>query len=152
MNPNDEKNLETLIHQTLRSLPERQAPSTLEHRVFNALAARKALPWWRQSFTHWPAPARLGFAGGSLVLVAGLLLSGSIDTARLSHAFSTVCTCLAPLRATIGVLGYIGNLGAHLFHSIPAAYLYGGTAAIVMFYVVLFGLGTTAYRTFFANR
>jgi hypothetical protein len=49
MSPNPENNerkLERLIHETLRELPARQAPSSLENRVLAELARRTALPWW----------------------------------------------------------------------------------------------------------
>lgn len=39
------QDLEKLIHQTLRALPDRKAPRSLEHRVLAAIAARQALPW-----------------------------------------------------------------------------------------------------------
>ncbi|OIR06332.1 hypothetical protein GALL_115220 [mine drainage metagenome] len=152
MNPNDEQKLETLIHQTLRSLPERQAPRTLELRVLNSIAARRTLPWWRQSYTHWPMPARLGFAGASVALAAAILVYGSLGVAGLARMFGALCSCVLPLKAVLGAAGSFGHLATTLFDRIPALYLYGGLGAIVLFYVALFGLGTTAYRAFIANR
>ena len=37
MNANNPQDLEKLIHCTLRSLPDRRAPATLEHRVLAAI-------------------------------------------------------------------------------------------------------------------
>jgi hypothetical protein len=152
MNPNDEKNLEAFIHRTLRALPERQAPATLEHRVLDALAARKTQPWWSRSFSRWPVPARLGFGAVSLSLVAALLVSGSFGSVGVSNILANLKSDLSPARAVFHALSSLVVLCGDLFARIPSLYLYGGIAAIALFYVALFGIGTTAYRTFFAKR
>ena len=41
---NHQEKLERAIHQTLRALPPRRAPRSLEDRVFAELARRAALP------------------------------------------------------------------------------------------------------------
>lgn len=66
-----ERRLERLLDRTLRGLPVRRAPATLESRVLAELARRAALPWWRRSFVHWPQAARAVFASMCLIL-AGL--------------------------------------------------------------------------------
>ena len=63
--------LENFIHQTLRSLPDRPAPRSLESRVLAAIEARAALPWWKQSFAQWPVAARFVWLYGIIAVVAG---------------------------------------------------------------------------------
>ena len=60
-------NLEQLIDRTLRELPLRRAPRTLETRVLAAIAARQALPWWKRSGATAEAGSILG---GPLALLA----------------------------------------------------------------------------------
>ena len=83
------EDLEKLIHQTLRSLPARRAPLSLESRVRAAIEARAALPWWKQSFA-----ARVAFLIGSagiakLAIMAVVWAMAGFDGAQLANAFST---------------------------------------------------------------
>ena len=148
MKPHNEQKLEQLIHQTLRALPDRKAPRTLESRVLAGIAARQALPWWRQSFAHWPLPARAAFlvlAGG---LAAGFVLlgaNGSVDLLPAIRGF------LAPLAQVRAVATFVADLGTTVFRSIPILWLYGVVAFIATLYAALFGLGATAYRTLIVN-
>ena len=149
MNPHDEQKLEQLIHHTLRALPDRRAPRSLESRVLAGIAARQALPWWRQSFAHWPLAVRAAFlvlAGG---LAAGLVLLGTAGSADLLHA---VRGFLAPVAQVRAVASFVADLGATVFRSIPTLWLYGVVAFIATLYAALFGLGATAYRTLIVNR
>ena len=50
----DNNDLEKFIHAQLQKLPDREAPESLLSNVLDAIAAREKVPWWRQSFTHWP--------------------------------------------------------------------------------------------------
>ena len=68
MRPQPEGELEQFIDRELRQLPDRQAPATLLPRVMAAWVERQRRPWWRQSFSHWPGAARIGF----LVLTTAL--------------------------------------------------------------------------------
>ena len=149
MNPPDEQKLEQLIHHTLRALPDRKAPRSLESRVLAGIAARQALPWWRQSFAHWPLAVRAAFlvlAGG---LAAGLVLLGATGSADLWHAFRGF---LAPVAQVRAAAAFVADLGATVFRSIPTLWLYGVVAFIAALYAALFGLGATAYRTLTVNR
>jgi len=146
--------LEKLIHQTLRALPDRQAPRTLEARVLAAIGERASLPWWRQSFARWPVGARCVFllVSGGLVkvaLMAAVWVMAGFDSVQFTSAFATP---FAWLHETQAVLGGIGNFFALLFRSIPSLWLYGGLAVVASLYAALFGLGAAAYRTLYANR
>jgi len=145
----DDLKLEQLVHQMLRPLPDRKAPRSLESRVLAGIAARQAMPWWRQSFAHWPLPVRgafLALAGG---LVAGFVLLGATGAADLLPALRGF---LAPLAQVRSVATFVADLGATVFRSIPTLWLYGVVAFIATLYAALVGLGATAYRTLIVNR
>ena len=150
MTPPDHHDLERLVDQTLRDLPPRRAPRSLETRVLAAIAARAALPWWRKSFTYWPQPARIGFVGVSLAIVAAhfWVLTG-LDVSALGAA----------IAAKFSWLGAVATLGATIrefcqvvLRSIPPIWLYGGLALVASSYAARFGLGATAYRALYATR
>ncbi len=152
MNPHDPEKLERLIHQTLRSLPDRRAPHTLEARVLAALAARVALPWWRQAFTAWPLAARAVFVMISTAAAAGLVfvvMSGS-------NGLPTVAPTLARLQAPFIELNALGaaisDFCGAMMRSIPPLWLYGSIAVVATLYTALFGLSAAAYRTLYARR
>jgi hypothetical protein len=143
--------LEKFIHQTLRALPDRRAPRSLEARVLAAIAARQALPWWRQSFAHWPLAARGAFLVFTAVLAAALVAmclrfaGGAQPAALLAEPLEQ----LARVRA---VAGGIGDFFATVLRSIPSVWLYGAIAFVGVMYATLFGLGAAAYRAFFFQR
>ena len=152
MNPSPENHekLAHLVHRALRDQPLRRAPRSLEQRVFAALAQRAALPWWRQSFSHWPQAAR----GAFLVLTAALagvlvwVLSG-FDVQQAAGALAPQFTWVASVR----VIGSsLADFGTIIFRSIAPVWLYGIAALILALYAALFGLGTAAYRTLYVNR
>ncbi len=153
MKPSPE-DLEKLIHQTLRSLPARRAPLSLESRVRAAIEARAALPWWKQSFTAWPVAARVAFLISSagiakLAIMAVVWAMAGFDGAQLANAFSTQ---FAWVQTVSGVFTVIGNFFVTVYRAIPPLWLYGGLAAVAALYAALFGLGATAYRLLYANR
>jgi hypothetical protein len=150
MKPHDEARLERLIHQTLRDLPERRAPQTLEQRVLGEIARRATQPWWRQNFAHWPAGARLIFIGVSLAAIAFLMwVAGGLNAAQARELFATPLAWIDTVR----VVGHaVGDFASATFRSIPPLWLYGGLAIVGTLYVTLFGLGAAAYRAFYAPR
>jgi hypothetical protein len=142
---------EKIIDQALRDLPARRAPRTLEARVLAAIAARQALPWWRQSFGHWPLAARGAFLVVTATLAAAIVAlcfrtSGEVQTSSL---LTGPLALLAQVRA---VFGGVNDFCAVVFRSIPSIWLYGGLAFVATMYAALFGLGAAAYRSFFAQR
>lgn len=144
--------LEQLIHQTLRSLPDRRAPRSLEARVLAALETRQTLPWWRQSFMAWPLPVRCLFivlSAGAVALLAGAWMMYGAERPELSHTFAQPLALLEGLRSVVRALA---DFGAILVRSIPSAWIYGALACFAGLYVTLFGLGATAYRALYANR
>ena len=154
MNPPDEQKLERLIHATLRELPPQRAPDSLAARVLAELARRAALPWWRQSFVHWPLPARAVFVVASAAfakvgIMAAVWAMAGFDGTAFREAFSTQ---FAWVRAAASVGNAFGDFCTVMLHSIPPLWLYGAAAVVGALYFTLFGLGTFAYRTLYANR
>ena len=152
--PNPHEKLERLVHQTLRELPPRRAPRSLEQRVLAAIERRAARPWWRKSFAHWPIAARAAFLLLSLGIVklalfGGVWVMSGFDRAQFRAAFATQLTWMengfAVVRAITGFFDI-------MFRTIPPLWLYGGLAFVGAMYFALFGLGAAAYRTLYARR
>jgi hypothetical protein len=135
--------LERRVHRSLRALPQRRAPLSLEGRVFEELSRLASLPWWRRSFAHWPSIARAAF----LVISVGLSALTFIGSARLIAS-------LAPLRGLGDSLAWLSTsleaLGS-LARAIPSIWLYEGLAAAALLYGLLFALGAAAYRTLYLD-
>lgn len=154
MNPRDEQNLERTIDRTLRALPPRSAPASLEARVLAEIARRAALPWWKQSFVHWPLAARGAFivvsaAMAKLAIFATVWVMGDFDAGTFRQAFTNQ---FAWLETALSMLRIVGDFFAVMGRNIPALWLYGAVAIVATLYVALFGLGAAAYRTLYAAR
>lgn len=146
--------LERLVHETLRSLPPRRAPRTLEARVHAAIEARAARAWWRQPYPHWPAAARIGFGvfssvAAAAVIVAAMGMAGGLPLAdRLGTGevqIDALDTAQQLVRATWKIVG-------SLVERVPSGWFHGALAVLAVLYATLFGLGATAYRTLCAHR
>lgn len=151
MPPLTPEEIEKLVDRTLRDLPARRAPRTLENRVLAAIAAQQALPWWRQSFVHWPLAARGAFFVVTALLAAAIITLCFRTSAEV-QATSLLAGPLALWGKVAAVCTGVGNFGAVVLRSIPSVWLYGGLAFIGVMYVALFGLGAAAYRSLFVQR
>lgn len=152
--PHDEEKLAQAIHRTLRDLPPRPAPRSLELRVLAELARRAALPWWRHSFSHWPAAARATFCVASagvikLVLMATVWVMAGFDPAQFQAAFAPQFTWM---ENGFAVVQAIAGFVEIVLRNIPTLWLYGGLAFVAILYVALFGLGAAAYRVLYVRR
>jgi hypothetical protein len=137
---------ERFIDRTLRALPPRQAPHTLESRVLAELARRAALPWWRQQFAYWPRAARLALllgACGAAVAVTWLLAS-----TKALHLTSSP-------PAWIGSFSHATSSISHVFASvvglIPPLWLYTALALCALLYGALLGLGAFGYHILYID-
>jgi len=151
MNPEE---LEKFIHRTLRSLPDRHAPETLESRILAALESRAAIPWWHKSWSYWPSWVRAVFvlfcgSAAGLLVYGGMAVQTGVDAAQLSTTFAPVLHVIRPVidlgRGLAGCVAVIGR-------NIPSVWLYGAVMFVAGLYALLFGLGAAAYRTLWANR
>jgi hypothetical protein len=151
---NHSEKLERAIHQTLRALPPRRAPRSLEARVFAELERRAALSWWRQSFAHWPLPARAVFFVAALALVkltltVAVWVMAGFDSASFLAALSTPVSWA---QAGVSLVRGVTDFCFVIFRSIPPLWLYGTVAFVAAMYAALFGLGAAAYRTLYVSR
>jgi hypothetical protein len=132
---------ESMVNQTLASLPLRRAPATLEARVLGELQRRASLPFWRRSFMHWPLPARAAFLAMCAISI-GLALQGAAAAVEAVHS-------LAWAREAGMLLVTGGDLAVSLAHAALPAWLYGIIAVFALLYACLFGLGAAVYRTLY---
>ncbi len=144
-----EQKLERALTQALEGLPLRRAPGTLELRVVDELERRAALPWWRVSFTHWPAAPRVAFVAVCIALVAATILGGVFAFAGDRSFDQAAALVLSWVQPFLAVMSSAGGVATLLVRVIPPLWLYGGLALGIMLYVALFGLGAAAYRTLY---
>jgi hypothetical protein len=146
-----ERQLARLFERTLRDLPLRRAPSTLEARVLCELQRRASLPWWRRSFSHWPVLARAGFGLGSAVLIASILAGGALLMDIVQSLPASGERWLSWGRPGAALAGAVAQLAAALVRAVPLAWVYDGLAVSAMLYAALFGLGIAGYRTLYRS-
>jgi len=149
--PDNHEQLERLIHRTLRELPPRRAPRSLEARVMAELERRAALPWWHQSYAHWPVAVRAAFFLGTAALAA-LLVAGLFSLTRGAGATQLAADGFAWLSLTRDLARTASDTAGALWRSIPPLWLYGTLATLAACYATLIGVGAAAYRTFRATR
>lgn len=148
--PESEQNLERFVHQALRDLPARRAPRSLESRVLAELERRAAQPWWRKSFAYWPLAARGAFLVVSAAFAAALVwVFAGVDPTHAIDAVKADFTWVATIRA---IAGSTIDFATIVIRGISPVWIYGTIATIVGLYAALFGIGTAAYRTLYANR
>ena len=156
-NPNNseqrpaEERLERLFERSLRDLPLRAAPPSLEARVSAAIERRAARPWWRLSFSHWPDVARSAFvlASGGIVwlsVLEAIWAAGVLGSPRGPIALS-----ISWAREAAAMTGAIGEILATLGRAIPSGWLSGGLAVSAVLYSVLFGLAIAGYRILYLD-
>ena len=146
-----EQKLERLLDRTLRELPLRRAPPSLESRVLGEIERREARPWWQLSFVHWPELARVGFvlACGGLIWLSAFM---GIWPVRIPGALhDPVALTVTWAREAAAFTDALGELVAALTRAIPPVWLSGGLAMSAALYSVLFGLGIAAYRILYLN-
>jgi hypothetical protein len=153
-NRESQDRLERLVHRTLRQLPARPAPRSLEQRVLAEIERREALPWWRKSFVHWPVPARAVFlvvcvAIAKLALMGSVWVMAGFDAAAFREAFAPQVAWMAN---AVAVFEAIRSCFEIVGRNIPPLILYGGAAFIAAMYALVFGLGAAAYKAIHARR
>jgi hypothetical protein len=150
MSPHEsDEALQRLLDRALRELPPRRAPAALEARVLNELERRAAAPWWRRSFMHWPAPARIALLVTCIALVALVFVGGAAGTAGLRSLLQSGTMSLPWARGIGALMVSAGNVITLLARTVPATRLYQGIVLCALLYAVLFGLGAVVYRTLY---
>ncbi len=139
---------EQFLSRSLRDLPFRHAPVSLESRVFNELQRRAALPWWHRGFTSWPIAIRAAFVGICSAIVA-LTLLGSWAIAAVGTLNAVGALAMSWTQPAMAVVAWAGEVSALLVRVIPDAWLHGALAVGATLYAILFGLGAAAYRSLY---
>ena len=148
--PKEDPKLTALIATELRELPDVRAPASLQARVFAELARRQSLPWWRQSFRHWPMAAQAVFA---------LLAIGLMHPALWSPAFSALQELIDPVtggaldilhwaQALAAGITILGTAFGDVFAALPSRWLFAMAMAMALgsSCVLLLVSGTLVYR------
>ena len=138
--------LERLIDRTLRALPPRQAPRTLESRVLAELERRAALPWWRQQFAYWPRAVRLAFLALSFVAAVAV-------TWLLANTTALHLTTSPPawVRGFSHATSSVSHVVSSVVGLIPPVWLYSALALCVLLYGSLLGLGAVGYHILYVD-
>jgi hypothetical protein len=148
---NESEKLERFVGHVLKRQPLRKAPASLEARVFAAIEQRAARPWWRDSFLHWPIPARVAFLLASFGIVK-LALMGAMWLIADSRTAPVVTRSVSWYEHLASLASAFGSLLSTLFRAIPPQWLFAGIALTALLYFALFVLGATAYRTLYVNK
>jgi hypothetical protein len=154
MKMNDARKLEDFVRRAVDGIPDRRAPHTLEARILAEIDRRAALPWWRQSYSHWPIAARWAFlavsaAAAAILIAAVMTFLQNPGTVQATGEVAQRFAWLGVAKDTLETLLYDAR---GVFESIPTLWVYGGLAVIASCYATLIGVGAAAYRTFFARR
>jgi hypothetical protein len=145
-----DERLERLVTQVLRDQPLRQAPASLEARVFSEIAARALLPWWRRGIASWPAAVRVPVIAGCAVCVPLVwVLSLWLATRLIPVTRSHIAGPLAFVQGTGHTLASLGVVATHIIQSIPRDWLLGGMIATATLYAVIFALIAIGYSLLF---
>jgi hypothetical protein len=150
MSSPDPDKLERLLHQTLRALPDRPAPATLEASVVAALGRRAGLPWWRRPYTHWPRSLRVAFLIVAILAAVALVAFGRSPVA--ARAFSRVALSFPWIAFLQSIGASLMDTARIVFDAIPAAWIYSTVVLLAGCYALLIGVGAAVYRTYFHRR
>ena len=120
------------------------ADSGSQGRVFAEIERYAALPWWRNSFAHWPIAARVGFLIASygflrLALAAAMWVGSALRSAQVVGALHPAERWL---HGSASIISVAADVGASVIRAVPPNWLYGAVAAALVSYAVLFGLGS----------
>jgi len=147
----DRERLEKLVDQLCKQQPLRKAPTDLYSRVMREVQMRKALPWWRKSFIHWPMAMQILFVAAA-VLTARLALICT-DWVGANWFVSGKALKESSLVQGADTVITVGNtVSSHLSGVVPMPWIYGAIAVVAVLYLVLFGIGVTTYKTLYAAR
>ncbi len=139
---------EETLDRELKSLPDRQAPSTLLPRVMAAVQAKARLPWWRRAWRTWPPAAQVL----SLVLFSTLLglvtwvgmhgwsVGAAAETTRVLNDWT------APISRFWSCLTALVNATALVSRKAGGYTLFAVGILCAAMYLSCGGLGTVCYR------
>jgi hypothetical protein len=146
----DDKKLELEIDRQLKALPELEAPAGLASRVMAALAARAAVPWYRQSWSNWPVALRWSSLTALLGLFGGLCYAGSglFDRAGASLRDKVSGNTLG-LASLWNALNDLAATACAALQHLGTGAVIGIAATLILSYTMFLALGAAYYRLAF---
>lgn len=141
-----DKNLERLIHQRLRALPEMEAPDNLVQDVMKKIEARRAAVWWKRAWPEWPRGMQILSAALLLGLLGSVFAFHDSILASINELISRITAgsqFLKPIWTLIETLLQVGQI---LAGSIKSQIMIIGMVVVGMLYLSTIGLGTMVYR------
>ena len=151
MNPQSNDRLSRHLDAQLAALPLVRAPGSLAARVFAEIARREAMPWWQRTFHTWPRTAQVGFVLFAVALSQLLTLTG-IDFLRQVDWTAIGSAAGDRLESVTTLFSTFDSLLGSLARVVPQRWAYGGMALIGLFYMLLIGGSTFAFRALNARR
>ena len=143
IDPQRQVQLERLLDQELKKLPDRKTPPVVLQKTMAVLRARARQPWWQQPWIAWPLPAKLA----ACFLVLGII--GALSTppwsgfggaaVRVQQHFSLIST-------VIDAAGTLLRSAGLLVGTVPPLLLWGLAAVVAGMYAAFLGIGTALYR------
>jgi hypothetical protein len=85
-----DKSPDEIVDHYLRSLSDRNAPSSLMPRVQKALAARAFRPWWQRSFDSWNRQTQVLFLSLACFFLVMFGWAASVSSAGIGVGWETV--------------------------------------------------------------
>ena len=153
LNTEEHHQLERFITDACAQQPLRAAPAGLQQRVLRKLAQRQALPWWRQSFMHWPWAMRLVFMVAAAGAAQSMLLLAAWLNPRVNSVATTVLVQPASWLQGATRVWLVGHdLLMQLFNHIPLLWLYAASLWVVTLYAALICLSAAAYGSLYRAR
>ncbi len=148
----DQRSLEKAIDDLCKQQPLRKAPADLYSRVMREVQLRKALPWWRKSFLHWPLMMQVAFVLAALVTAKLALVCTDWVSSHWFASSKVVKESASLIQGADTVITVSHSVSSSLSHAIPASWLYAALGIGAFLYLVLFGVGVATYKTLYAAR
>lgn len=148
----ERESLEKFVDRLCKEQPLRKAPADLYQRVMHEVQLRKALPWWRKSFLHWPLMMQVVFVMAAVATAKLALICTDWISANWVASSEIAKESSSLLNGADAVVAVSNSISSHLTHFIPMPWLYGALAVVAVLYLVLFGVGVATYKTLYVAR
>ena len=141
-----DKQLEELIHQQLRALPELRAPADLIPNTLRRIAAQQARVWWRSPWLEWPRGMRLLSLAALAALLAAAGWFGRDLTLPAAQVPAWITSLFQMFKPVLTVTGALASSVRVVAGSIKPQYLILAATGFAMLYASILALGTACYR------
>ncbi|HEX2584490.1 MAG TPA: hypothetical protein VHL14_05130 [Steroidobacteraceae bacterium] len=148
----DQQTLEKAVDRLCKQQPLRKAPADLYSRVMREVQLRKALPWWRKSFLHWPLMMQVAFVLAALVTAKLALVCTDWVSSNWFASSKVARESASLIQGADTVITVSHSISSHLTEVIPMSWMYAALAIVAVLYLVLFGVGVATYKTLYAAR